>query len=83
MYDCLHIIPTLYERHKHAKGECVNTRQTTTTQGDELLNQKGDKTISAQTMIRHYKFKDAKTLELLVEVHTHHADELCILLINV
>ncbi len=42
MYDCLHIIPTLYERHKHAKGKCVNTRQTTTTQCDEWLNQEGD-----------------------------------------
>jgi hypothetical protein len=34
-------------------------------------------TVNAQTMIRHYKFKDTKTL------HTHHVDELCILLTNV
>jgi len=40
-------------------------------------------TVNAQTMIRHYKFKDIKTLELLVKVHTHHVDELCILLTNV
>jgi hypothetical protein len=83
MYDCLHIIPTLYERHKHEKGKCVNTMQTTTTECDEWLNQKGDKIVNAQTMIRHYKFKDTKTLELLVKVHTHHVDESCILSTNV
>jgi hypothetical protein len=40
-------------------------------------------TVNAETMSKHYKFKDTKTLELLVKVHTHHVDELCILLTNV